>query len=137
MFEIDISKAAREGVMLHKQDGTPYWKLIMTCNREGCEKEVDMGECLCFDKEDEMVRCRDTHGMHCSTKCWYEDHSREEIKKELERFKKEIKMMDLYDRPHPDWSNELECLEEWFDMLSEFYDGADFYELYDIEECPI
>ena len=51
MFEIVIRKEVRQGIKLHKRDGTEYWKLSLTCARGGCDKEVDMGECICFDTE--------------------------------------------------------------------------------------
>lgn len=139
MFDIDIKEKAREGVLLHKKDGTPYWKLSLTCSRDGCDKEVDMGECLCFDRKDLMEICRDTHKMTCSTKCWYEDATREDIEKILKDIKVhndeyeaigEADMVLISD-------DEIELIDDYFDAIAEHYDGSDFFEMYEVDECPI
>ncbi len=139
MFEIDIKEKSREGVTLHKQDGTTSWKLMLTCTREGCDNEVDMGECLCFDEEKEMARCRDEHGMHCTTKCWHEDAPRERIEKVLKDIERHNKIWggDHEDDPTITGDTELELLEAYFEMVADEWDGESFYEMYDIEECPI
>ena len=139
MFEIDIKENAREGIMLHKQDGTPYWKLLLTCHREGCEKEVDMGECLCFDRKDAMVVCRDTHGMTCSTKCWYEAAPKDQIEKVLKEIKRHNDecMATGEDDLALVADDEIELIDDYFEATNDYYDGSDFWEMYDLEECPI
>lgn len=139
MFEIDIRTKVREGVMLHRRDGTPYWKLSLTCSRDGCDKEVDMGECMCFDSKEKMEKCRDTHTTTCSTKCWYEATTRENIDKILADIKRHNEHclatgdgdMVLFA------DDELELIDDYFDAIAGDYDGCDFWETYEIDECPV
>lgn len=139
MFETDIRKESRKGILLHDRRGMEYWKLQLTCTREGCDNEVDMGECLCFEWEKDMIDCRDNHGMHCSTKCWYENNTREAIKKVLKQIERlneenldagELDMVLVSD-------NEIELIDDYFDAIADLYDGSEFYDQYDIQECPI
>ena len=137
MFETDIRKESRQGILLHDRRGIEYWKLQLTCTREGCKNKVDMGECLCFDDEKEMINCRDNHGKHCSTKCWYDDSTREYIEKVLKEIKRhnevwsnEPEMMLVSD-------NEIELIDDYFDAIADEWDGEGFYDQYDIQECPI
>lgn len=140
MFEIDIQKEIRNGVRLHMKDGTEYWKLIMTCSRDGCDREVDfMGECLCFSDESKMINCRDNHDMYCSTKCWYESTPRERIDEILQTIKKNNDLCEA--EGEVDYiitgDTEMELIRNYFDAMAENYDGSDFWDEYGIEECPI
>ena len=136
MFETDIQKEARRGVMLHRKDGTEYWNLQLVCSNAGCENDVDMGECICFDTKKAMERCRDEHSWTCSNKCWLEhltDQEREKLLKDARKLNEE---MEAEGEGWP-FETDDELLEYYMDYLAEFYDGADFYDEYDIEECPI
>lgn len=137
MFETEVRKAARQGVKLHRRDGSEYWKLILTCTREGCENEVNMGDCLCFRTEEDMAMCRDTHGLHCSTECWYSDAPRSVIEQELKRYREYLDRLPPTDQRTIDWSREVEVLEEWTDVKTGWHDMADWYEDFEIDECPV
>jgi hypothetical protein len=139
MFEIDIRKEVFNGVMLHRKDGTPYWKLSLVCTRDGCNREVDMGECICFDTEKAMIECRDNHGLTCSTKCWYEISTREQIDKilkDIEKYNDECRATG-----EPEMvlkaETEIELIDDYLDAIADYYDGADFWESFDITECPV
>ena len=140
MFEISIPDEIRNGIKLHRKDGTEYWKLALTCTRDSCDNEVDfMGECLCFDEESKMIHCRDNHDMYCSTKCWYKSIPRERIDEILKDIKKNNELCES----HGDHDyiitgdTELELIENYFNAIAENYDGSDFWDEYGIEECPI
>lgn len=139
MFEIDIRTEVRRGIMLHRPDGTPYWKLTIVCSNDGCENVVDMGECICFDKMGAMAACRDGHGMTCSTKCWYEtatDEMKEKVRKEIKDHNQHLEAIGDIEFIL-DAEDEIELFDDYFDAMADHYDGSDFWEAWDIEECPI
>ena len=141
MFDTDISMASYQGVNLHRRDGTAYWKLRLTCTKEDCPNEVDMGECLCFHCEEDMVKARDTHGLYCSAKCWFDDHDKETVAKEVARARRDLKELDpeeisLY---VDDMKDDILVLDGYWEYLAEMgsYDGSEFFEDYDVQDCPI
>ena len=138
MFEKEIKEESKTGILLHDRRGIEYWKLSLICTRKGCEKEVDMGECLCFDNEKEMTDCRDEHGLHCSTKCWYEDVPRDRIDKVVSKIKKHNENCEAAgDFGLILLGPELENIENYFESMADEYDGAEFYEQWDVDECPV
>ena len=135
MFDEEIEKEAFNGIMLHRRDGTVYWKLTLTCSKEGCENEVDMGECLCFDTKEAMEHCRDGHGLHCTVKCWCVDQPREIIEGELAKIEKYNENADEEDIIIGD--DEIEMISNWWEYQADSADGCDFYEDFEITECPV
>lgn len=83
MFEIDIRIAALEGVELHEQDGTVYWKLLKTCPE--CGKVMD-DECMCFSTKEAMEKAK-VMVFYCSAKCWYVNQSIKDQMEQIEYFK--------------------------------------------------
>ena len=139
MFEIDIDMASRQGIKLHDSRGDEYWKLQLICYNEGCDNVVDMGECLCFDTEKEMINCRDGHSLICSTKCFIDVASKETVDKILDEIKNHNKECQARGEFEYQIGGKdiVERIDNWFDYNADAYDGADFYEYYDIKECPI
>ena len=137
MFEKEIEVEARRGVLLHRRDGTPYWKLLLTCSMPGCDKDVDMGECLCFETEEAMVKCRDNHQMTCSWDCFFESRTPEEREKLIAEAKEYEEGMIAAEGEGLNCDTDKELVMAYMDWLSYFYDGSDFYDKYEIEECPI
>ena len=140
MFETYIGEAARDGIRLHNREGGTYWKLLLTCSKDGCDKEVDMGECLCFETEEEMVRCRDGHELYCSHEHWYECATREAIEDFLGDIRRHNEIVTAAgdDELYIDGESELELLVAYFDYLADAgYEGFSLWEAFEIEECPI
>lgn len=141
MFDIDIAIAAYQGVKLHRQDGTEYWKLRLTCTQEDCPNEIDMGECLCFHCEDDMVKARDTHGMYCCAQHWAANMKADRVAREVAEARKCLMELDALDRSWliDNMMDDMAVVDAYWQHLSEegCYDGTEFYEEYDVQECPI
>ena len=141
MFDVDIGMKAYEGIKLHRKDGTEYWKLRLTCTQEECPNEIEMGECLCFGTEEAMIHARDDHGMHCSAKCWVDDHDEETVAKEAAEARKALGEMDGDEWSYfvDDMSDDILVIAGYWEYIADegCYDGADWLEDYDVEECPI
>jgi hypothetical protein len=141
MFEKDIATAAYQGVMLHNRDGSEFWKLRLTCTHEPCPKEVELGECLCFATEEAMVKARDNHGFYCSAKCWAKDRPEDEVQKHVDEARRALKQLDPEDVGSyvDDWKDDISVVTGYWEYMAELggFDGEVFYEMYDVEDCPI
>lgn len=141
MFEIDIRTAAYQGVKLHRHGGTEYWKLRLTCTAEECPNEIEMGECLCFHCEDDMAKARDNHGMFCSAKCWIASTDKERVAQVLTNARKAMKELPLEEREGwvYDMGDDHELLDGYWQYMAEVgaYDGSEFFEDFDVQDCPI
>ena len=141
MFAVDIGMASYQGIKLHRTDGSEYWKLRLTCANGPCAVEIEMGECLCFGSEDAMVKARDHHGMYCSAKCWIPNHTKEEVAEVMNQARNTIKELEKDDLGLliDDLRDVNQVLDGYWEYVAEhgYYDGSEFFENYDVEDCPI
>ena len=141
MFDKDISMAAYQGVLLHRKDGTEYWKLRLTCTHEPCPNEIEMGECLCFSTEEAMIHARDDHGTYCCAKHWAANTIYEKVRKVITEARKCLRELDSIDRGSliGNMKDDMAVVDAYWQHLAEegCYDGSEFFEEFDVEDCPI
>lgn len=134
MFETDIETAALKGVMLHQKDGTPYWKLVYRCCREGCNNIL--GECWCFSTEEAMLKAKEIQ-FHCSVACWAEDNPKD-FEQSVKNYKKHIERCDPEEFEKTDWDDRDGWLWRYEEWLSDCYDGSEMAEMVGADlECPL